>query len=258
MKRFIIGITTILVLFVMAADINAQNRDRASGMQGNAQGQGLGLMHDLAIIYSGDLNLSEAQKQEIARIRAENRVEARQARSEVQRQRGQAQRGERPQAFRQQRMENRISMYDQINEVLTLEQREQLASIREERMANREDMQQHMSAAYVEIVSEDVGLDEEKTQRLTEIVREHRAEMSEVRSERRATTPQERADMTAVREAHQMQLMGKVREVLTEEEFELWSAQWQELMPGQQRQFEQRRDVRGRQDGNRMNRNRQN
>lgn len=258
MKRLIIGITTILVLFVMAADTNAQNRDRASGMQGNMQGQGTGLMHNLAIIYSGDLNLSESQKHEIARIRAENRLEARQTRSEVQRQRGQAERGERPDAFRQQRMENRSGMHNQINEVLTVEQREQLASIREERMANRDDMQQHMAAAYVEIVSEDIGLDDEKTRKLAEIVREHRAEMSEVRANRRATAQAERADMTAVREAHQMQLMRKVREVLTEQEFELWSEQWQELMPGQQRQFEQRRGDRGRQDGNRMNRNRQN
>lgn len=253
MKHLITCIAAGLLLFVMTADVNAQNRDRGNAMQGQGQGmgQGMGLMHDLAIIYSGDLNLTEVQKQEIARIRAENRVEARQMRSEVQRQRNQ--RSERPQAFRQQRQENRASMYEKIQEVLTPEQREQVTAMRAERMENQEEMQQNMAAAYVEIVSEDIGLDEEKTLRLTEIVREHRAEMSDVRAERR--TSAERPDMTVVHEAHQMQLMNKVREVLTEEEFELWSEQWQELMP---RQMEMRRSDRGRQNDNRINRNRQN
>lgn len=233
MKTTIIYIAVSLLLPLLAEQLQAQNRDQAV--------MGKETMFELAILYGNEIGLSEAQKREIAQIRAEHRIQMREMRSELRQQRGE--RSRRPQV----RADLRNQMHEQIRGVLSEQQRQQLDRMRADRLENREEMQQLMSETYVEIVAEDIGLDQEKTAEIKAIVTGYRTGMRETRTERRTDMQQRNGEREEMRREHQAELMSRIRGVLTEEEFELWEQQWNEIMPA----APQRR-------GDRMNRERGN
>ncbi len=208
-----------LLLPAMVVTTEAQQRAGAHGVDASA-------MQELAFIYDGSLNLTEAQMEEIAKIRTAYRMEMRSSRAE-QRNRGRE--------MRATRMPARTEMMEQIREVLTPEQQRELAEMQQQRSNQREAMQNHMTAAWVEIVAEDIGLDDEKTQAVTEIVKEHRSEMRLQRERSRdAVQNGDRRERLTARAENRDQLMEQVREVLSEEEFELWQKQWNEMMPARE------------------------
>jgi uncharacterized protein YdcH (DUF465 family) len=221
MKKYIISILSAAAVLMLVQDVFAQQMQRRA-----AQAQGdPGLMHELAIVYGNQLELSEEQKREIAQIRAENRMQMREMRATGERQRDRT-------AMQQARAEQRNEVRERIHSVLTEGQRARLKELRAERMQTRDEMQQYMAEAYVQVVNDEAGLDDEKSERVTSIVKEHRSQMAETRAASREGDARNRAASVAALQESRAEMMAEIREVLTEEEFSLWSEQWSQLMPG--------------------------
>ncbi|AXJ00039.1 hypothetical protein CYPRO_0756 [Cyclonatronum proteinivorum] len=228
------------LLILGFADLQAQQRGQMSNRAAD--------LHTMALVYGNEINLTEQQQAEIARIRVDFRRTMQQQRREFAgRQRGsnrQAQAGNRAALA-----ENRADLHAQIDAVLTQDQRDQLAQIRDERIQSREAQRDLMRTAYIEVVAEDLGFSEETTRQLTEVHANFREEMAPVREamQRSMRTQAEAGEERQQRQrlqVHREQLNEQIREILTEEEFALWTEEWNQLMP-QNRQDMRGRDSRG-------------
>ncbi|MCH8486735.1 MAG: hypothetical protein LAT75_07700 [Candidatus Cyclonatronum sp.] len=240
MKRTIIlsVATAVLVLFAGFADLSAQQRGQ-SAQSGNRGAD----IHTMALIYGNEINLTEQQQAEIARIRVDFRRDMQQQRSEFA-----GRQNRRAQADNRAAMaERRTDMRTRIEAVLTPAQLEQIAQIRSERMDNRQAQQDLMRTAYIEAVAEDMGLDDAKTRQLVEIHANFREEMAPVR-EAMQNAMRTQAEMSETRQqrqrlqVHREQLNEQIREVLSEEEFAQWTEEWNQLMPQNRQNMQGRVD----------------
>ncbi len=222
------------LLFSLSHTAEAQQRGNADArMQG---------MHELAVVYGNELGLSEEQKQEIGRIRAEYRREMQQER------RSRSDRRAARADVRDERQMQRTDMMEQIREVLTPEQQRQLTRLREERMEQRHEMQTYMTEAYVQLVADDIGLDEGKSNRVAAIVQKHRETVMENRRmQMQADQNVNRRDMADTRMEMQREMQEEIRQVLSEEEFQLWQEQWSQMMPVRDARLNRMRKGRGNQ-----------
>lgn len=220
-------VITAALLVLGFADLQAQQRGQMSNRAAD--------LHTMALVYGNEINLTEQQQAEIARIRVDFRRNMQQQRSEM----TARQRGNNRQAQAENRagmLQQRTAMRTQIEAVLTPAQLEQLAQIRDERMQSRQAQQDFMRTAYIEAIAEDLGFDDAKTRQLVEVHAAFREEMAPVR-EAMQRTMQAQADAGEARQqrqrlqVHREQLNERVREILTEEEYAQWSEEWNQLMP---------------------------
>ncbi|MFW6347709.1 MAG: hypothetical protein ACOC2C_03745 [Cyclonatronaceae bacterium] len=189
-----------------------------------AQGNGGMLFPSL---FGEEMQLSDAQKREIAEIRVAAMMERREQRSEMrgnrenQGQRGQMQRGNRQNGG--QMMAGRNAFQSEILAVLTPEQRSRLEEMQNTRQAEREEMQQYMIQARAGYMAEELDFNEAQTQELEDIMMNHHGEMKAAREQGR---PSE-----AVREAHREALHTKIEEAFGSQVYQRWAELFQPGRP---------------------------
>ena len=178
-------------------------------------------------LFGEEMQLSEAQKQEIAELRVAAMMERRQQRSEMRGnrsrggQQGRMQRGDRQQQAQGYRM-GRNGLPDEIMDVLTPAQQERFAEMQQEREAQRETMRTYMVQARVQRIATDLSLDEVTTQELEKLVMAHHSEMRAARQQ----GPSE-----AARENHRRALLNKIEADFGAEVSERWAEKFQPGSP---------------------------
>ncbi len=211
-------ILALTVLFTIGAVSNVYaQRGGGQAQQSSVQG------HQMALLYSDELGLSDEQKQEIASIFADFRFEQRAVRSETRR------RGERG-AARQRQQERQKSVMADARAVLTPEQQTKLDEMSTRLSEQRMEWRGNLLDAHVRSVADQIGLDDSKTEQVRTIMANHRESATPMqgRANIREMSMEERRD----RLDRRIELQQNLRSVMTEEEFEDWQETWSELMPG--------------------------
>ncbi|MCH8569195.1 MAG: Spy/CpxP family protein refolding chaperone [Balneolales bacterium] len=221
-------------------DVQAQQRAQLSNAEIRP-----GVLHELALIYADEINLSEDQKKEIATIRAENRLKMREqaASREPSRTVRRAER-ERRSAQAEMRIRHQQQMLEEIKLVLTDEQYATLQAKRDERINSTEGLQEQMYAAYISVITERMGLSEERADRVLFILEEERNSVIALRRARGDRGPDRQ--MVEQMRNQRDQSRAQLAELLTEEELAQWTELWQEMMPRRNVQMQQRGDERRR------------
>ncbi len=172
----------------------------------------------LWMLYTDQLDLSEAQKTEVANLMASYRQEMRGKRGD--------RRAGDPE-LRQRRMAYSVALMDEVITILTPEQVKQVEKLAEAQTQGREEMREKVFQARVMSVTDTIGLSDEKSEKVMEIMKAQHAEMGGMRAgDQRGDMS--RDDRQAFMEHHR-ETQEKLRAVLSEEEFTEWQEHW---MPG--------------------------
>ncbi len=223
MKQLIIYVSA-LFLTIMAVELQAQQRDMQAGM--NA-GPGL----QIGLLYSDDFNLTDDQKMAIGRLVNEHRTELRA-------ERGNRQRGA--------RFEHRTELHENILGILTPQQR----TIYEERMKevqeNRETAHRFRMLAQADLISEEARLNPDQKAKVMEVVSAHMKETAKYRQENRRAAVRPDVDTQIERLETRRDFMNSLKELMTEEQYEVWEKEWFSAARGPQmnRRNIERRDER--------------
>ena len=213
MKTYIL-ISSLIISLVLLLTVNATAQQR-----GGQQGPGM----QISLLYADGINLTEAQKNDIAKLMVEHRQSMREMRSEM----GRGNRMER----REQRADSRQDVSAQIKNILTPAQFATFEARQKEMAENRAEVQTYMLRAQADAISDEVGLSAAKKTAVMQAVNNHIEKTAPFRQNR---TRGERPDIDTRIERLEAQraFRTEVATILSEQELEAWMAEWSKMHPG--------------------------
>ena len=208
--------------------------------RGGQQGPGM----QISLLFSDDINLSQDQKEAIAKLMVEHRQSMREMRTQMGR-------GARTQQ-RDQRMESRQDLTNEIKSILTPAQFATFEANQKQMAENRLEMRTHVLRAQAVSISDEVGLNASQKAAVTQAVENHLKNTEGFRQNRaRAERPD--LDTRIERLEAQRAFRDEMAKILNENEFDAWMAEWSKMHPG----FDGNRPQRGQRGMNDRGLNRQ-
>jgi hypothetical protein len=229
-------VKTALILAIMSLMPALQaEAQRAGAPNGAGIQQGAGLQ--IAFLFSDDLALSEDQKMKVGDLIANHRSEMRSYR--------QARDPQRRAERREARPDRQQALMDEIQAILTPAQWEKYKALQQDMQDNRIEVQEFVMKSQAASIADEIGLSAGKKSQVLELVSAH---LAETRNLRAAGAGRAQDIDTRIERLELMRdFRAAIQGVLTEEEFQAWSNEWQSLMPAWNRDAEQkgRRPARG-------------
>jgi Spy/CpxP family protein refolding chaperone len=206
------------LFFVIALSSSAFAQQRVVQQKAAQQGPGL----QIGLLYAEDMNLTDDQKIKIGTLMANHRATMRAERGAMNR--------EARTVRRETRQERQADIQSEIQEILTAEQWATFQKNLEQANENRAQVHTYMVLAQADAISDEVELSASQKERVQALVQRHLEETATFRANRQAR--QMDVDDRIERLEAQRDFRNNLKEVMTEDQFEKWSAEWAKMHPG--------------------------